>query len=172
MKKTFGSLFLVSLCLTSMGCESGGSMAFDYQGNSHGRATQVSVATGHVCGPGCDHFWDGSAYVAVRRHRHGPGCGHVMSSNRWIVLEHPPEVVHRPVVVERPVVIEEHRRSPTPHPVRVQEGPRRVEGHVDRDGAEVRVYDRRRGVYIAVERGHVHGPRCGHVHRKGRWETD
>jgi len=69
-----------------------------------------------------------------------------------VVVEQPVVVERRPVYVERPAVI-------------VDERPRHYQG------AEVRVFDGRRNIWISIERGHVHGPHCGHVFVHGRWEV-
>lgn len=83
--------------------------------------------------------------------------------------ERPVHVYHEePVVVERvyePVtVVHRGPRVTTLH----RSSPRVVE--VNRvDGSSYRVWSRARRTWIAIDRGHVHGPRCGHIYLEGRW---
>lgn len=145
----------ISFCaLLLAGC-GGGGLTMNYY-ETHPRPAPVIVERPviieehHVCTPACHHYWDGARYLQINvAHRHGPGCGHAFEGNRWVVIR---------------------ASGPAPRAVRVQEPPRRVvQGHVDPGGAEVRVFDRKRNVWISADRGHVHGPSCGHVYLHGRW---
>jgi len=124
-----------------------------------------------VCA-GCENGGMAFSYSEHSR-RHGRHVGVVAGSPGPVVVQQPvvverPVVVEQPVVVGQPVIVEQPGVVVERRPVtRVHEGPQRVE--VDR-GAEVRVYDRRRGVWVVVDRGHVHGPHCGHILVSGRWE--
>ncbi len=65
-----------------------GSFSFDYFDDDRPRrARVVHVDTGHHCGPGCEHFYDGGRYVVIQGHRHGPGCGHLLEGPHWIVVQ-------------------------------------------------------------------------------------
>jgi len=66
------------------GCEGG--LAVNY----YDEPRVVQVSAGHVCGPGCNHYYDGARYVVLRGHRHGPGCGHFLEGSHWIVVGRAP----------------------------------------------------------------------------------
>lgn len=89
--RTIKGLGLLGLGILLNGCEGG--VAVNYYDDD--RPTRVvHVDHGHVCGPGCDHFYDGARYVLIRGHRHGPGCGHFLEGSRWIVVARTPSHVH------------------------------------------------------------------------------
>jgi len=144
---------LVCAALGATGCESGG-LAFNYYDNDPPRR-YVHVDHGHICGPGCAHYWSGDRYVVIRDHVHGPGCGHVLTEGRWIVYHSGPTHVHV--------------QTPSPG-VRVHEPPRRVvtveHVHGPKCGC---AYDRRGSKWLVVGKDHVHGPGCGHFYIEGRW---
>ncbi len=82
-----GTGFVVLVVAAAVGgCQ--GPVAFNYydQDPSPPPPRYVVVEQGHVCGPGCHHYWDGGRYVVVKRgHVHGPGCGHFLHDGRWII---------------------------------------------------------------------------------------
>jgi hypothetical protein len=49
------------------------------------RGPVVVVEAGHRCNAYCNHYYSGTAWVAVPRHVHGPGCGHVLVRGTWTV---------------------------------------------------------------------------------------
>ncbi len=75
-------------CLASLGvwgCNGGGVAVHYREERRPPRRTYVHVDAGHVCGPGCGHYWSGDRYVVIRDHVHGPGCGHDSDEGRWTI---------------------------------------------------------------------------------------
>lgn len=145
-------------CLSLLGCEDG-ALSLRYHDERPAPPPQVVVVDrGHVCGPGCPHFWDGTRYVMVTRgHRHGPGCGHVLTEGRWMVAVSGP---HGGAVVAhgaRPIA------GPPVRAVRIPPPP---------GPAEIYVYSRSGSKWQKIRAGHRHGPGCGHIYFEGRWCID
>lgn len=105
------------------------------------------IVASHVCDERCrDHYWNGRKLVVLTGHRHGPGCGHYWNGTYWVVARRGRGVTRL------------HRSAP-----RVIHG-ERVHGPSSGD-----VWNRSRRAWVRVRRGHIHGPRCGHVYLEGRW---
>ena len=121
------------------GCQVG--LAVNYYEADPPPPRVVHVERGHICGPGCEHFYDGTRYVVLRGHHHSPGCGHYLDGNHWVVA------VSREVPGHDRVV-----RIPAPP-----------------GEPKFYVYDRRKAAWLKVAKGHVHGPKCGHVVVEGHW---
>lgn len=147
------------LTAMGMGC-SGGAVSFNYYDDPPPprRVTVVHVEPGHVCTPGCAHYYDSGRYVVVRRgHRHGPGCGHHFDGSRWVIAVSTGhnagavEVHKTPPARVHPAPVHVVKVSPPPGP------------------AHLYVLDRRGSKWFKIAKGHVHGPGCGHVHVEGHW---
>ncbi len=143
---TLGGLFL-------LGCQEG-AVSFHYHDERPPPPPQVVVVDrGHVCGPGCPHYWDGTRYVVVTRgHCHGPGCGHVLMDGRWVVAVAGP--YGGAVVVHGDPPVRAVRIPPPPGPV------------------DVYVYSRSGSKWQKIRTGHHHGPGCGHFVVEGHWCVD
>ncbi len=172
-----------------VGCEGG--LAVNYYEADPPRV--VHVDHGHLCGPGCDHFYDGTRYVVLRGHRHGPGCGHFLEGSRWMVVVRTPGGGHGDHICgpgchdhywdggKIVVIRDKHRHGPScghhfdgNHWViavsRDRPGPDRVVRIPAPPGeAKFYVYDRRGSKWLKVAKGHTHGPKCGHVVVEGHW---
>jgi hypothetical protein len=146
-------LSALGLAVVGLGCD-GGSLSLAY--HDHHRPVYVEepsyVHVSHVCTQHCDHYWDGSGYVVIRRgHVHGPHCGHVWRGNRWIVIAKAPA-------------------APARRDVHIR-GPRGGEVHVHHvHGPDCgHAFDRHGSKWVVVRHGHIHGPHCGHAYIEGRW---
>lgn len=157
MLRNFRILAAIS-CLFVLGCEEG-ALSVHYHDERPVPPPQVVIVDhGHVCGPGCAHFWDGGRYVVVGRgHRHGPGCGHALAEGRWVVAVSGPRggavIAHG----ARPV------GPPAVRAVRIPPPPGR---------ADLYVYSRTGSKWQKVRAGHRHGPGCGHIYFEGHWCLD
>jgi hypothetical protein len=143
-------------CLFAVGCNEGAVSLHYHEDAPPPPPAVVYVDRGHICGPGCGHYWDGGRYVVVTRgHRHGPGCGHVLTDNRWVVAVSGP---HGNAVVAHGDV------HPAPvRAVRIPPPPGR---------ADYYVYSRSGSKWVKVRAGHRHGPGCGHIVVDGHWCLD
>lgn len=156
--KTGMGLLSAACCFSLAGCQEG-AVSINYHDERPLPPPQlVVVEQGHICGPGCSHFWDGGRYVVVTRgHRHGPGCGHHLADGRWVVAVSGPRggavVAHG----SRPVHNGPVRAVRIPPPP----GPR-----------DVYVYSRSGSKWQKVRAGHRHGPGCGHTVIEGHWCID
>lgn len=145
-------------CLALAGCQEG-AVSLHYHDERPQPPNVVVVEQGHICGPGCAHYWDGTRYVVVTRgHRHGPGCGHYIADGRWVVAVSGPRGAA--------VVTQGDRYAPPPPPVRAVRVPP-PPGPVD-----AYVYSRSGSKWVKVRPGHRHGPGCGHIVVEGYWYLD
>lgn len=87
IRETSVGLGLIGLAGLLSGCEGG--LAVNY----YDEPRAVQVTAGHVCGPECDHYYDGARYVVVRGHHHHPGCGHILEGSHWILVGKAPASV-------------------------------------------------------------------------------
>ncbi len=95
---------------------------------------------GHVCTRDChDHYHNGSRLVVVDRHRHGPNCGHRWNGRRWVVSPRS--------------VVRSGRHVRTAHVCT------RDCNHHYHDGSKL----------VVLQKGHRHGPGCGHRWDGHRW---
>ena len=144
----------IGLCLTLSACHEG-AVAIHYHEEPPPPPPPavVHVDHGHICSPGCAHYWDGGRYVVVARgHRHGPGCGHYLADGRWMVA-----VSGGGGTVVAQGNSHHHRAVRIPPPP----GP---EGYY--------VYSRSGSKWVKVRAGHRHGPGCGHIVVEGHWCLD
>jgi hypothetical protein len=149
------TIIVAAIALGMAGCQEG-AVSIHYHDERPPARGVVVVDQGHVCGPGCSHYWDGARYVVVRRgHRHGPGCGHHLIDGRWVVSVTGPR--------GNTVVAHGDRHHGHVQAVRIPPPPGPRDHYV---------YSRSGSKWVKIRTGHRHGPGCGHTIIDGHWHLD
>lgn len=113
--------------------------------SSDNHNAKKGVRVSHKCGADCnEHFWDGDILKVEKGHRHAVDCGHYWNGDRWV-----PVIKH----------FGRHNRGA----MRVSWPSHR---HNTRCGC---AYQRHTNSWLKVNKGHIHGPGCGHDFVDGRW---